>query len=102
MELPPKVQETSAFEIQAELQKLILGNKKNDTCKLQCTAAAVSSFVRCTKSIAEAALLHYPADSTKPLALLVDTLNITAGAVLQPVNTWEPLGFYSEKFSKLR
>lgn len=90
-----------ASDIQAELQKLIPGNKRNDTRKLQWTDAALSSFELCKRSLAESILLHYP-DSSKPLALMIDASNIAAGAVLQQLNgnVWEPLGFYSEKFSK--
>lgn len=89
-----------ATDIQCALRKLIPGNKRNDTRKLCWSEDQLQAFNRCKKSLADAALLHYP-DSTKPLSLLIDASNSEAGAVLQQLynGRWEPLGFYSEKFS---
>lgn len=86
--------------MQAELRCLITGNKKNDSRKIEWTEPAIEAFENSKKALAEAALLYYP-DPDKPLGLLVDASNTAAGAVLQQcVNgTWQPLGFYSEKFT---
>lgn len=89
-----------AVDEQLDLRRLIPGNRKNDSRKLQWDDSSLSAFDRCKQSLAESALLHYP-DSTKELALMIDASNIAAGAVLQQRSgtCWQPLGFYSEKFS---
>lgn len=85
---------------QKTLQDMIQGNRKNDTRKLKWDSTAEAAFIRCKKGLAEAALLHYP-DVSKPLALMVDASDIAAGAVLQQYHNggWQPLGFFSQKFS---
>lgn len=90
-----------ATDLQANLRKLIPDNRKNDGRKLEWSADAAASFEECKQSLAQAALLHYPA-ANKPLGLMIDASNTAAGAVLQQLSggVWEPLGFYSEKFSK--
>lgn len=89
-----------ATDTQSHLRDLIPGNKKNDSRKLEWTDNAREAFEKCKQSLATATLLHYP-DSTKPLSLLIDASNTAAGAVLQQFadGQWNPLGFYSEKFS---
>lgn len=89
-----------ATDIQIELRKLIPDNRKNDARKLSWTATAEKAFQECKRSLADATLLHFP-DATKPLSLLIDASNTAAGAVLQQLDEgrWNPLGFYSEKFS---
>lgn len=89
-----------AASLQKPLQDLIPGNRKNDTRKLQWNSDALSAFENCKRSLASAALLQYP-DSSKPMCLMVDASDSAAGAVLQQYvgNDWQPLGFYSQKFS---
>lgn len=89
-----------ASDIQENLRKLIPGNRKNDTRKVQWTDEARESFENCKASLSEAALLAYP-DSSKVLGLMIDASNTAAGAVLQQFDgkSWTPLGFYSEKFN---
>lgn len=85
---------------QKVLQDLIQGNRKNDTRKLEWNTTTEAAFARCKQSLADATLLHYP-DSSKPLALMVDASDLAAGAVLQQYSSgsWQPLGFFSQKFS---
>lgn len=89
-----------AVDLQSELRKLIPGNKKNDTRSLEWNNSSQLAFERCKRSLADCALLYYP-DSNKPLSLLIDASNNAAGAVLQQYSEskWQPIGFYSEKFS---
>lgn len=89
-----------ASDIQADLRKLIPGNRKNDTRKVQWTEESRASFENCKSSLSSSALLTYP-DSRKLLGLMIDASNTAAGAVLQQFDgkSWEPLGFYSEKFN---
>lgn len=92
---------SKAVDPQLELRKMIPDNRKNDTRKLQWSESGVLAFERCKKSLVDSVLLHYP-DSNKPLALMIDASNTAAGAVLQQFSgtSWQPLGFYSEKFSE--
>lgn len=89
-----------ATDMQAPLRALIPGNKKNDTRKIIWNDAAQTAFDDCKHALAEATLLYYP-DPEKPLGLMVDASNTAAGAVLQQFSNgcWQPLGFYSEKFT---
>lgn len=89
-----------AVDMQLELRKFILDNKKNDNRLIEWNDSTIMAFEQCKKSLANSALLHYP-DSNKPLALMIDASNNAAGAVLQQQSgsAWQPLGFYSEKFS---
>lgn len=90
-----------ATDQQASLRKLIPGNRKNDTRKLDWCDEARTAFEVCKRSIATAALLHYP-DPKKHLGIMVDASNTSAGAVLQQFNDghWQPLGCFSRKFSE--
>lgn len=89
-----------ATDQQAALRKLIPGNRKNDKRKLVWCDESRAAFESCKRSIANAALLHYP-DPTKRLSLMVDASNTSAGAVLQQFDNgkWNPLGFFSQKFT---
>lgn len=89
-----------AVDMQLELRKLIPDNRKNDKRKILWNNSALAAFDRCKHSLAESALLYYP-DSKKELALMIDASNTAAGAVLHQLSgsSWQPLGFYSEKFS---
>lgn len=89
-----------ATDQQAEIRKLIPGNKKNDNRKLQWTNRSKRAFEKCKSSLSNATLLYYP-DSSKPMGLMIDASSTAAGAVLQQLvhGEWKPLGFYSEKFS---
>lgn len=90
-----------ATDQQDALRKLIPGNRKNDTRKLDWCDESRAAFESCKQSIAKAALLHYP-NPTKRLSLMVDASNTSAGAVLQQYENghWHPLGFFSQKFSE--
>lgn len=89
-----------AAEMQKPLQNLIQGNRKNDKRKIEWSSQAAEAFDLCKQGLAATTLLHYP-DSSKPLALMVDASDAAAGAVLQQYSngTWQPLGFFSQRFS---
>lgn len=89
-----------AVDMQLDLRKMIPDNRKNDNRTLSWNDQTTSAFERCKTSLAETALLYYP-DSTKDLALMIDASNTAAGAVLQQSSgsSWQPIGFYSEKFT---
>lgn len=89
-----------AVDMQLDLRRMIPDNRKNDNRMLSWDDSTTAAFERCKNSLAETALLYYP-DSTKQLALMIDASNTAAGAVLQQFSgsSWQPLGFYSEKFS---
>lgn len=90
-----------ATDMQAALRDLITGNKKNDTTPVAWNEHAEQAFENCKRALAEAALLYYP-DASKPLGLMVDASNTAAGAVLEQFSegSWQPLGFFSEKFNQ--
>lgn len=90
----------NAVSLQQPLQILVPGNRKNDTRKLQWTIEADKAFVKCKESLANAALLSYP-DPFKRMGLMIDASDTAAGAILQQYDAgaWQPLGFFSQKFS---
>lgn len=89
-----------AVDMQLELRKMIPDNRKNDKRSLEWNDSSRAAFEQCKQSLANSALLYYP-DSSKHLALLIDASNTAAGAVLQQYSkgSWQPIGFYSEKFA---
>lgn len=89
-----------AVDMQLELRKMIPNNRKNDKRSLEWNDSSRAAFEQCKQSLANSALLYYP-DSSKHLALLIDASNTAAGAVLQQYSkgSWQPIGFYSEKFA---
>lgn len=89
-----------AVENQMILQKLIIGNKKNDNTKIKWTNVERTAFENCKQDLSNSSLLAYPSSDAK-LALCVDASDIAVGAVLHRVTKGktEPLGFYSKKFT---
>lgn len=90
----------SAAALQAPLNQYLHNSKKRDKTEIQWTAEAIEAFENCKKCLQNAALLAHPLNSV-PLALMCDASNTCAGAVLQQQvnNAWQPLGYYSKKFS---
>lgn len=91
----------NAASLQAPLNKYLHGVKKRDKTTILWTDEASQAFEKCKGSIRDAALLAHPHHSV-PLALMSDASNNCAGAVLQQYvnNAWQPLGYFSKKFSE--
>lgn len=89
-----------AAESQGILQKLIIGNKKNDKTIIEWNDDSKVAFEKCKLEIKTATLLAHPCGSAR-LNLFVDASNFRVGAALnQNVdNNQEPLGFYSKRMT---
>lgn len=89
-----------ASEIQAPLLQYMKGNKRKDKTPINWTPVTLEAFAKCKKSLADATLLSHPSHGAA-LALMVDASDIAMGAALHQVrnNSFEPLSFYSAKFS---
>lgn len=89
-----------AVKNQIPLQKLIIGNKKNDTTKIDWTEEGMQCFESCKNDLAENTLLAYPAVNAE-IALYVDASDIAVGAVLHQITNGiaQPLGFFSKKLT---
>ena len=74
-----------------------LGNKPK---KLDWNQDMANSFEAIKTALANAAMLHHP-DSKLPLSITSDASDVAMGAVLEQrgPNGWEPLAFFSKKFS---
>lgn len=90
----------NAATLQAPLNKYLHNSKKRDKTEILWNEEATQAFYNCKKSIENATLLSHPHHSV-PLALMCDASNLSAGAVLQQRvnNRWQPLGYFSKKFS---
>lgn len=91
----------NAASIQAELDKYLGNTKKRDKTPIVWTVKAEESFALCKASLQKATTLAHPRADTA-LALMTDASDTSAGSVLQQRvdNAWQPLGFYSKKFTK--
>lgn len=89
-----------AIDYQMHLQRLIIGNKKNDRTPIMWNNIAEVSFQRCKDELAQAALLAHPAADAE-LAIYVDASDTAIGAALhQKIDgCLQPLAFYSKKFT---
>lgn len=85
---------------QIPLQKLIVGNKKNDKTKINWTDENIKHFEMCKVQLADSTLLAYPSSDCK-IYLCVDASDTAVGAVLNQISNGnvEPLGFFSRKLS---
>lgn len=90
----------NAAESQGILQKLIVGNKKNDKTLIVWDDEAKNAFEKCKLELKNAALLAHPCSDAK-LNLFVDASNFRVGAALHQVlnDNHEPLGFYSKRMT---
>lgn len=91
----------NAASIQAPLNAYLHGAKKRDKTAIQWCDDGIQAFEKCKRSIQNAAFLAHPHHSV-PIALMCDASNSCAGAVLQQYvnNSWQPLGYFSKKFSE--
>ena len=93
-----------AATILAPLNDLLSGYKKNKrNKKVAWTPNTVAAFERAKTALANATMLNFP-KSNGQIALFCDASAIAVGATLMQKNdenVWEPLGFFSKKFTKL-
>ena len=89
-----------AAHTQNILQKMIKGNKRNDTTTLIWNEETNAAFSKCKEDLANAATLAYPSPHAR-LAPNVDASNHAIGGVLQQIdkNVQQPLGFISKCLS---
>lgn len=90
----------NAVEPQGILQKLIIGNKKNDKTPITWNESTILAFEKCKFEMKNAALLAHPCTSAK-LCLFVDASNFRVGASLNQLknDNYEPLGYYSKRMT---
>lgn len=90
-----------ASKNQSILQKLIPGNKKNDTTIIVWTDEATAAFEKCKEELANSVMLAHPA-SDAPLILQVDASDNAVGAALHQIvnENLQPLGFYSKRMTE--
>lgn len=90
----------NAINTQAKLYDCTAGYKKNDKREITWNQDLTEAFEECKQHLANAALLAHPKTDAK-LAIMVDASDTAMGASLQQVNndSWEPLAFFSKKFS---
>ena len=90
-----------AATLQAPLNKHLSHAKKNDKTPISLTPEDVIAFEKCKESLANAALLAHPAPEAK-LRLVTDASDTSIGAAVEQQvadNPWQPLAFFSKKFS---
>lgn len=90
----------NAASLQAPLNAYLHNVKKKDKTEITWTDEGTTAFEQCKASITNAALLAHPSHHAS-LALFCDASDSSAGAVLQQYinETWQPLGYYSKKFT---
>lgn len=91
----------NAASIQTPLNAYLHNSKRKDKTEIIWTKEASEAFTKCKKAIQDATILAHPHHAV-PLALMCDASNHCAGAVLQQYvsNKWQPLGYFSKKFSE--
>ncbi|CAG4955747.1 unnamed protein product [Parnassius apollo] len=89
-----------AAEIQALLHAYLHNTKKKDKTSIEWNDEATKAFEACKVAIQNAALLAHPSHEAT-LAIFSDASDLSAGAVLQQHSNgkWQPLGYFSKKFS---
>jgi cleavage and polyadenylation specificity factor subunit 1 len=89
-----------AAAIQAPLHDILSGPRVKGSHPINWTPELQKAFDACKASLSHATLLSHP-DPFAPLALVTDASISAMGAVLQQrvVNDWQPLAFFSKKFT---
>uniref|UniRef100_A0ABD2VXI5 RNA-directed DNA polymerase n=1 Tax=Trichogramma kaykai TaxID=54128 RepID=A0ABD2VXI5_9HYME len=89
-----------AAEILAPLNKLIVGAKKKDTTPILWSPEADKAFRDSKQALTKATALGFPKENAQ-IRLVTDASTVAAGAVLeqQTDSGWQPLGFFSKKFT---
>ena len=88
-------------DTQAPLNKFIGNSKKNDQTPIIWTQEAEAAFIKCKDDLSNAALLAYPAPDSQ-LRLVTVASDKCMGAALEESRkkaVWQPLSFFSKKFS---
>lgn len=90
----------NAARTQAPLNDLLKGNQKGKQ-RVPWTPETVEAFSKCKEALAQATLLVHP-KCDAPLSIVSDASDTTAGAALHQLvaGHWEPLAFFSKKFSE--
>lgn len=89
-----------AAELQAPLHAYLHNSKKKDRSIIEWNDDATKSFEASKVAIQNAAMLAHPSHDAI-LAIFSDASDLSAGAVLQQYidEKWQPLGYFSKKFS---
>lgn len=90
-----------AATMQAPLNKFLVNSKKNDTSPISWNSQADEAFQQCKDELSKATLLAHPKPNAE-LRIVTDASNLAMGAALEqrlPDSMWEPLSFFSRKFS---
>uniref|UniRef100_A0ABD2WXN6 RNA-directed DNA polymerase n=1 Tax=Trichogramma kaykai TaxID=54128 RepID=A0ABD2WXN6_9HYME len=79
---------------------MVVGAKKKDATPILWSNETSPSFLRSKEALSKATLLAFPREGVT-LRLVTDASTVAAGAVLeQETNSlWQPLGFFSKKFT---
>lgn len=90
----------NTISTQIKLFDFTAGYKKNDKRVLTWTPELTAAFEECKKQLATATLLAH-ADPKAEIAIMVDASDLAMGASLQQSkgDVWQPLGFFSRKFT---
>ena len=88
---------------QAPLNAYFLNSKKNDKTEIKWTPEAEKAFEKIKSDLANAALLVHPRIDAK-IQLITDASDVSCWGVIEQKavdgNSWQPLAFFSKKFSK--
>lgn len=89
----------NAARTQAPLNDLLKGNQRGKQL-VPWSDETIEAFSKCKEALAQATLLVHP-KCDAPLSIVSDASDTTAGAALHQLVTghWEPLAFFSKKFS---
>ena len=91
----------NAATTQAPLNKFLINSKKNDKTPILWNPEAEAAFEKVKEDLAQATLLVHPAPQAK-IRLISDASDAAMGAALEQQvldGPWEPLAFFSRKFS---
>lgn len=90
----------NAAHQQSKLQRLIVGNKKNDKTKIDWTTETTEAFDACRADLTNSTTLAHPISDAQ-LALHVDASDIAVGGALHQIvgEKMQPLGFFSKKLT---
>lgn len=89
-----------AAEKQAPLNSFLVGSKKNDKRKIDWSPEAENAFSQIKNDLANATAIAHPLPAAK-LRIVSDASDFAMGAALEQHfnDAWEPLAFFSRKFS---
>ncbi|KAL7288347.1 hypothetical protein TKK_0017681 [Trichogramma kaykai] len=89
-----------AASLSAPLTTLVTGQKKKDLTPILWSQEATQTFLDCKSALVNATQLSFPQENAQ-LRLVTDASTIAAGASLEQLTDrgWQPLGFFSKKFS---